>query len=142
MHVSATWLIANLLHPLVALIVFGGNSDLNLDMVASVLGIIVYSLLFSLPSLLLSFLAIYGIFKLPSSITVKYITWLVIAPFIVFVNYWLLFSVFLGVSMQKEDTDFMLPAMIAVVLTILVRYISFFRMATNLNKKENETNMV
>jgi len=136
LYVLATWLIANLVHPFMMYVVFGGG-DFDLDGFG--MQFIFYSFVFSLPSLFLSFLAIYGISKLPASGAGKYIAWLITAPVIVFINYWLLFAVLFNLRIEKEEIDIMWPAIIAVVITIVVRYVSFFKNVAQLNKEKNET---
>ena len=84
----------------------------------------------------------YVIFKLPLSSAGRYISWVISAPVIVVINYWLVFNVIFNTRMGKEGLEFMLPAMIAVVLAILIRYASFFRAVADFNKQENERDLV
>jgi hypothetical protein len=64
-YVFATWLIANLVHPFVLVVVFGWSAPFDMETVGLTVQFIVLSMCCSMPSFLLGFLAIYGIFKLP-----------------------------------------------------------------------------
>lgn len=141
LYVAATWLIANLVHPLMLFLVYGAE-DFDMDILGFGLQFVIYSFLFSIPSLFLSFLVMYVIFKLPLSSAGRYISWVISAPVIVVINYWLVFNVIFNTRMGKEGLEFMLPAMIAVVLAILIRYASFFRAVADFNKQENERDLV
>ena len=141
LYVAATWLIANLVHPLMLFLVYGAE-DFAMDILGFGLQFVIYSFLFSIPSLFLSFLVMYVIFKLPLSSAGRYISWVISAPVIVVINYWLVFNVIFNTRMGKEGLEFMLPAMIAVVLAILIRYASFFRAVADFNKQENERDLV
>ena len=139
MYVSAIWLIANLVHPFMLLVVFG--NDFDMDMLGFGLQFTLYSFMFSMPSLFLGFLVIYGIFKLPISAGGRYLTWLITAPLIAFMNYWLLLVVVFGSRIDKESIELILPAMMAVVLAILLRYASFFKAAAESSKEKNENEL-
>jgi hypothetical protein len=140
-YVIATWLLANLIHPFMLILVFGWNAPFDMNSFGLLFQLFLYSLVCSIPSIVFSQLAIYGIFKLPFHTDGKYITWLLIAPFLVIFNYWFLMIVFTG-EIYGISLEFMLPAMLSVALTILIRYAAFFRTAAELNNKHNETGMV
>ena len=91
-HVPGTWLLANLLHPFFMLCLFGGfGSDINPEAATFMIGIFFYSLVISLPSLLLGLLAGYLVGRLNILPELKFICWLIIAPLIAVVNFLLLF---------------------------------------------------
>jgi len=84
LYVAATWLIANLVHPFMLFIVFGSIDNFEMDMLGFGFEFMLYSLLLSIPSLFLSFLAMYVIFKFQLSSAGRYITWVISAPVIAF----------------------------------------------------------
>ncbi len=141
MYVSTTWLVANLIHPIMLFIVFG-NASINSETLGIGLAFIFYSILLSLPSLLISYVFMYVLSRLDMPPQAWYFTWLILAPVIVVVNYWLIFHSFLGEEMSRENIQIMLPAMFSVVLTILARYNSFFRKTDQSKNKRNERSMV
>ncbi len=134
LYISGTWLIANLIHPFMMFILLGSDAAFSMESIGFSLQFIVYSIIFSIPSLLFSILAMYGITKLPLPDTGKFISWLITAPVVVFINYWLLFRGFFNDELDRDSIDFMLPGMLSAVLIILIRYPVFFKAV----RKESE----
>src|SRR6185503_3348561 len=93
-YVSGTWLIANFIHPFMLLVVFGWDGTFDMNMFGFGLQFLVFSILFSTPSLLFSNLAMHVITRLPFTSAGKYFTWLITAPALVFINYWLIMVLF------------------------------------------------
>ncbi len=127
-YVTGTWLLANLIHPFLAIAIVGWTSPFDMNSFALILQFALFSIIFSIPSLALGQLAMYGIFQLPLRDTGKYILWLLIAPVLVLLNYWLLLLLF-GGSIYTDSLDFLLPGMFSIVLIIIIRLVAFFKAA-------------
>jgi hypothetical protein len=123
-----TWLIANLMHPLIMIAYFGigGGGILSEGLFQTYTLLLMCSLLFSLPSFFISCLLIHAIKVLPLASFQKYITWIFIAISIPFINL---------VILEHLDNDFfrefdakeVLPASIAVLIAVLIRYRQFMK---------------
>lgn len=141
-HISNTWFWANLLHPFVMLCYFDYSADTSgLELFGDFLQLFIYSLIFSLPSLFISFLGVYLISLLPVSAIVKYITWIIAAPLIVLLNFLLILLLF-GGDITLLDLEIATPAMIAVVIIVLIRYKQFLNISNQLKETKHENNMV
>ena len=125
LHVSGTWFWANLLHPFIMFFYFDFfDHSSGSELFGVLFAIFIYSLIFSLPSLFISFLWVYLISKLPVSVRVKYIAWIVSAPLLVILNF-MLISLLSGSDITFSELQIAIPAMIAVVIIILIRYKQF-----------------
>jgi hypothetical protein len=112
-----TWLIANLIHPVVAMIYFGGLSDFfDSGFVPIYFFIFIYSLFISSVSLLISFLFLSILLKLKITDWGKFLCWLSITPLIIIVN--LVVFVIMADGNGRwtfDDAEIGIPAMITVV---------------------------
>jgi len=141
-HVPGTWLVANLLHPVAMFLYFNeGPVSVSAIDIPGVFQVVGFSFLFSLPSLLLGFLADYLISFLRAGAGVKFITWFATAPLIALLNFVLLFLVF-GGSFLFTELQIALPAMMAVAVAVLLRHRSFFNSIHPIKIKRDATNMV
>jgi hypothetical protein len=140
LHVFITWLLANLIHPVIMYFFLGnGGSLLGVHFFATYFLILLYSLFISSIGLLLSFGAANYLLKLSIGVVEKFICWLIVAPLLVIANLWLFFII-LGEGTLLALTEYRLfvPAMIAVAVTILIRYKYFFKALESLNTESNE----
>ena len=98
-HMAITWLCANLFHPVVMMFYFNDPAiPATVGEIGSLLQIMIYSMIFSIPSLLLSLLAGYLFSLLQAPVITRFLLWLFVAPLIVFLNYVLLSLVLTGGS--------------------------------------------
>jgi hypothetical protein len=142
LHASGTWFWANLLHPFVMFFYFGYSGYQSGSEIFGMLFLIfLYSLIFSLPSLFISFLVIFLISILPATAVVKYFTWMIAAPAIVILNV-LLFALLAGSGITFSDLQIAMPAMIAVVIIILIRHNQFLNLISQLKETKHENNLV
>ena len=142
LHVSGTWFWANLLHPFVMFFYLGYSGYQSGTEIFGVLFLIfLYSLVFSLPSLFISFLLIFLISMLPVTTVVKYLTWMIAAPVVVVLNF-LLISLLAGGGIVFSDLHIAMPAMIAVVILILIRHKQFLNIISQLKETKHENNLV
>ena len=142
LHVSGTWFWANLLHPFVMFFYFGYSGYQSGSEIFGVLfSIFLYSLIFSLPSLFISFILIYLISRLPVSAVGKYFTWMIMAPAAIILNF-LLIYLLVGGDIVFSDLQVAMPAMIAVIIIILIRYKQFLNVINQLKETKHENNLV
>lgn len=141
-HVPATWLLANLLHPfLMAIQIHEGLFYFSSGDVPLLLPIFLYSLVFSLPSLILAFFAEYLLSRLQVKVSARFLLWLLTAPLIVVLNFGLLFLLF-DTSFSLSDFGIALPAMAAVFITVLIRHKAFFKTYNKLRVPADEPSAV
>lgn len=140
-HFTVTWLLANLLHPFIMWVYFGGSGFSSApELFGIVFMIIVYSFIFSIPSLFLSYLAGYLISLMPLEKNMQYLVWLVTAPAIAFVNF-LLITALLSGKINFEEIGFSVPAMIAVIIAVLFRFKQFVHLNNKHKNDQPETTM-
>ena len=132
-----TWLLANLLHPFVMLIVFQSENYLiSGEGLGFVIMIFLYILLFSIPSLLMGFLVLHLISLMNIADGIKYFIWLGAALLIILVNLFLIYLLFESTKMiTLSDFEIGIPAMIAVTIANLVRVKYFFKDIQQLKTK-------
>ena len=142
-HIAGTWLWANLLHPFVMAFYFG-SADLpsGADLFGALLLVLTYSFILSLPSLFTSWLVIYFISRLGSSPGIRFLLWLITAPLIALFNFVLISLLAGGGTMDLFELEMTTPAMIAVVMTVLVRYRFFIKACNPKKEEQHETTMV
>jgi hypothetical protein len=141
LYVFITWLLANLIHPIVFSFFMGNDSDfLGGDILGFYFLILAYSLFISCIGLLLSFLIIHLISKIAIGNENKFICWLISAPMVIVLNLWLLLA-FLGDgdSMELSNYELAIPSMIAVAIIIVVRFRYFFKAIEQVQEK-NKSN--
>jgi hypothetical protein len=110
--------------------------------IGSLLQIMIYTMIFSIPSLLLSLLAGYLFSLLQAPVITRFLLWLFVAPLIVLLNYVLLSLVLTGGSFAFFEIQMAIPAIIAVVVVVLLRYHSFLKVFRVTNKEQDETKSV
>ena len=143
LHTFYTWLLANLLHPLIfflaALIMREAPGfDQNLFEIFYLL--LFYSFCFSLPCLLLGWLCLYLIICSPYSDDAKFILWLVTAASLIILEF--LVILFIGDLTDLALLLFSLPGVAALSASILIRYKQFKKLIHIPKIKNHETNLV
>ncbi len=137
MHIAGTWCWANLLHPFMLAAYFGiAGFPSVVDLFGSSLMIIAFSFLFSLPSLFISWLVVYLISLLRTTPRIEFLLWLIAAPLIAALNFMLIIILCGGSIGDIFELDIVMPAMIATVIVVSVRYKSFIK--TLLSSKEEQ----
>jgi hypothetical protein len=138
-HVSNTWLLAQLVHPLVfiaGLMPVGGIVDVYMFFVLYILGFI-----FSLPAYLLC-LAFFGsILQMPYDPLVKLFIWCLASVACVITGFFLICLAFLDVRAFMEGFVFIIPGCVATVIAVLLRY-KQFRNFTDLQMVYHEDDLV
>jgi hypothetical protein len=138
-HIAYTWLWTNLLHQFILLLYFdAGSFSLSTDTISSLLQVMAYSLLFSLPALFFSQLAGYLISRMHSTIIIQFLLWVIVAPLIVLLNFLLVFLIGGTESFYLFELNVATPAIISVLLVVLLRYQSFFNACAPVSKEEPE----
>ena len=143
-HTFITWFVANLLHPILLLVMIGYNDgDLfSSDVIILIVPVFFYSLLFSLPSLIIAWILIALIKRLPIDLPFKFTVWLFLIAAVPAINF-VLFGLLLGITgLSKEDIQIFIPATIAVVATVLLRYKYFIRLFNQPQIENHESNLV
>ena len=134
-----TWVIANLLHPLIwiawAAIDGGGILSVNLFQVYFLH--LLWSFLFSLPSLFIGRLLAYAIKYIPVTTNQKYFTWILLAILIPLVN--LIILQYIEKDFFKEfHPEGAIPASIAVMIAVLIRIKQFRKFLSESEFKDYE----
>lgn len=127
--IPGVWLIANLIHPML-MYVFSGDNDWrpSREDISIGLMIFMYALIFSLPSLVIGLLAEYLIDKIHLKANVRFVIWLLIGPWIAWLN-WLLIFLLAGDISEVFVWSITIPSMLSVILASLIRYRAFTRKA-------------
>lgn len=138
LHVFITWLMAILLYPLLLLIYIGGEFSFDAEQLAFLFGLFLCTLVFSMPSLLLSVLVMVPITKAAVTNSSKFIIWCIAATVAVVVNFYLIFYFILKENIfRSASIELMLPALLAVAITILFRYQYFFIALSKLKSEKD-----
>lgn len=117
------WAVANLLHPIVSQICWGNGFSMG-----EIMGFFIYSLFFSLPSLVISILILLGIKRIKIRIAFRYMLWLLSIPVIVFLNIQSILLMSGGPpSMDPVFLDFGVPPVIAALVASLICSPQFFK---------------
>lgn len=136
-HVSVTWIVAILLHPVFMFLVFrSGMNESASELISIFIQLSLYGFIFAFPSLLVACLFMYFISKLPFDVIHKYLLWLFLTASIPVLNFLFLSYVFLGDAGLLSDISIVLPSVLAVVAAILIRLQFFFKLFNNTESKE------
>jgi hypothetical protein len=98
---------------------------------------VIYSIVFSLPSLGISLLIAYLLSLLPWTPVMKFFSWLLLALLIVLLNYVLVVRVISDGAVGFIYYDFVIPGLIAVLLAIVCRYSYFIKVCEEIIEKKN-----
>ncbi len=140
LHVIITWLIAISLYPVLLVLYIVGADSFDMEQITFLFGLFFYTLVFALPSLVLSLLVMMPIAKAPATNSSKLIIWCVAAMLTVVVNFYLIFYFILKEDIFRSTSiELILPALLAVSITILIRYKYFF---AALSKLESDNNLL
>ena len=140
-HMTSTWLWTNLLHPFIMFLYFNdGGAPFGDGMFGALILVMIYSLIFSLPSLFLSLLAGYLITRMQTNVAIQFLVWVITAPLIVVLNVVLLAVVSGDGAFTFWDLGIAYPGIIAVLVVVLLRYQLFFKVCElqNISKQEKQ----
>jgi hypothetical protein len=129
MYLLNTWVLANLLHPLVFVVwaqMRGENSEMHFKIIFMLATLIAISLVLSLPSLLASWIFMKLVHWLPVDGTAKYALWIALASAIPMLNILAIGMVARKGLPHPEDIELALPAALSVFFSILIRTKYFF----------------
>ncbi len=131
LHIINTWFVANLIHPLVILmlrlIVPSYFTELDFVVEPGFLWMVfICSLVLSLPALLFAYICLSIIVPAPHSFQTRLIVWIIAAPCTIAFEAFIVMIIFYG--FDPKVLIICIPAMIAVLLTILIRYQQFKRL--------------
>lgn len=144
LHTFYTWLLSNLLHPLLFMILSvvrkGSAGSFCSDNLIIELSFFTASLIISLPCLLVGWLNLYLIISSPYSGNSKFLIWVITAPLLVFLEF--LFILVISDFLEIEFLVFSIPGMVAVMIAILIRYKQFRKLSHLLKINNHETNLV
>jgi len=143
LHTFYTWIIANLLHPVFiffAVYLIDGYPFFGTSVLEIFFLVTLYSLTFSIPCLLIGWLCFYLVSTTPLTVEAKFLTWLIAAPVLVFLEIFIILLI-IG-QIDAELLLYSMPGMAATGIAILVRYRQF-KNFFNVNKTTNhETDLV
>jgi hypothetical protein len=142
-HVLNTWALANLLHGVVLRLYFGSMSGEFFpdDTVGFYCIAIFFSFLFSLPALLLAFLAFIGVKRMPATVNTLFLCWLSAAAFIPLLFNCLMMLLFGIWPSAHEDNFIMVSGSIAAAASVMIRSPFFFRYFARLPAQEQQSSI-
>lgn len=130
-HIFKTWLLAQLLHPLMMIIyIFFFDSVEPESWISAVFFIFIFSLFASIPSLIIAWILLYVISNAELASGEKLIAWFVCVMAAIVFNF-ILVSIATGEVIDSEIYELLPPPLAAAVLSILVRVESFFQFQSN-----------
>jgi hypothetical protein len=124
-YITTTWLLANLIHPIVYRIYFGlpFNWHLPVEMVEFWF----WGTFFSLPGYLFGCLIFLTIRNLPVPVVMKLLVLIISAAIGIVLSVWILSFVISARSRLSFFLELSIPSMISAVLSILIRYKQFIQ---------------
>jgi hypothetical protein len=131
LHVFYTWLLTNLLHPVIFFCIpFFTRDESGLDsfFLAVVMGITLFTLFVSIPGLFIGWMILNQLKQWPAMADVKFIIWILLILVIIFCSYQLLLYVIEGPVWRYDDLIFVLPVSVAGFLAIVFRYRQFIKL--------------
>ena len=122
-HLFITWIFSNLFYVLFIALPIRSPHPFSFEYLQYLPGILVFSFVYSLPSLVTGWICLYIISKVPHPIQVRFFIWLLTAPSLAFLNcilvlQWL--DARIGLSLEMT-----IPAILATGLAVLIRLSSF-----------------
>jgi hypothetical protein len=144
LHTFYTWLLSNLLHPvlfvILSIITQNYPGIFNPHFFIDAVTFFAWSLVISLPCLLLGVLCLYLIINSPYSAGTKFMLWLATGPSLVFLEF--LFILLVMNLVEIEILLFSFPGIAAVGISILIRYWQFEKLSYSPKIDNHETNLV
>lgn len=140
LYVFLTWLVANLLHPLIFLLLYGSmNGEWFHDNYLQFwfLGFI-YSLFFSIPLLIAAWIIFWLIRKSDITPVSKFGVWVFFVTALPFVCWIILLMIFTDMETMAEDFKMIIPSAVAGLTAALIRFRSFFKIITQSFLKPTE----
>jgi hypothetical protein len=135
-HAFFTWIVANLLHPLL-FCAFGDNLDSAWTMLVE--GFF-QSCLLSLPSLVMCMVLMYILSRIPGDAGSRFVIWFLCTATMPTINLLIFLVIFDYYRFGADDLEMIVPATMAVVVTVLIRIVHFFRVFSPLDQeKENKS---
>jgi len=129
LHVFITWLVANILHSLFILLMFSGDfGDFNFEWLGYFFMGTIYSLLFSIPFLLMAMLFFYLISRCSLKNSSKYFAWIFLATSIPFLCGIIVFQVITDMEFDPAELEMFVPATILIMISIVIRTKQFFNL--------------
>lgn len=129
MHVFNTWVVANMLHPIIMVMygLMGGYWNWNGEMIYCTFQLFIYSLVFSLPCLFVAGCIMWLVKRSPLDPGVKLMSWLFLCTSLPTICFLIVTAIISNELMLISDLIFILPATLAVFISILVRVKPFFQ---------------
>jgi len=140
-----TWLIANLLHPLMFMafgfIIYGHDGLLfYADIVKGYLLVLGVSLLCSLPALLIGWLLLGMVVLSEYTPLARLIMWIICSATLVFLEV-LVMALIVRESLTLETFSLAIPGILAVSASIIIRYKQFQKLISSLQTNDHENNL-
>lgn len=141
-----TWLIANLLHPLIIMafgfVIYGHEGILfYADVVKGYLLVLVISLLCSLPSLLIGWFLLGIVVLSDYTPLARLVMWLVCSAILVFLEV-LVMAIIVREPLSLETFSLAVPGVLAASAAIIIRYNQFRKLISSLQTNDHENNLV
>ena len=145
-HAFSTWLLANLLHPLIwfiFLVITGNNNNdtFSAESVSMLFIVFFYSLIFSLPCLLLSRGLLQVTAFMKDNHLVKFIAWFFGNALLIVLEVWVIILLLTG-GKEIELLLYSVPAIAATWLAIAFRWKQFKNLILHQKTNDHENNLV
>ena len=141
LNVFYSWLIAQVLHPvvyIVALWAISGYFGMSAAAVADIFYFFAFGLIVSLPSLLLGWLCMGLIVHSSYTTLAKFLLWIVATAILVILNFWIII-LFIDRGFQFQDFIIAIPGIISIWIASIIRYKQFQKLnITENNLSESE----
>jgi hypothetical protein len=143
-HTFITWVVANLLHPLVwvLFIQLKNVEPVSIESVQGLFLITVFTFIFSLPSLFLASLLLSLIAKSFQNINVRFVVWVFSVTVIPMINCLILDLIAESWKITGEAFELAIPATIATFIAVLIRYKQFSKLFIQQKNENHENTMV
>jgi hypothetical protein len=146
LYIFNTWLIANLIHPLVIMafgfVTYGhGGILLYADMAKGYLLVLGISLLCSLPFLLIGWFLLGIVILSKHTHLVRLVSWITASAIYVFLEVVSL-ALILGISLTPNTFSLAIPGILAVTAAITIRYKQFQKLISLPQTNNHENNLV
>ena len=128
-----TWLLANLLHPPLLVIIYADETfSINMELVGTLLASYVFLFVISLPSLVIGICLIELLSKINLPVIRKFVALVILAPMIALLNVTIILLVIGEGNLDEwEDIRAVAPCAVAAVLALLFRYKQFVKIGVN-----------
>jgi hypothetical protein len=129
LYVFNTWVVANLIHPVIIFLLYGSMSGEWFDdnYIQFYFFGIFYSSIFSLPLLVIAWILFYMIRRTGLSVLSKFGSWVFFVTALPLITLLCLTLIITEGEIYSEEIEMIIPSAIASFIAVLIRYKQFFK---------------